>query len=202
MANALTVPEEEQFPGRKHWTRTEVNELIDSGRLVGRYELIDGEIIDKMGQNPAHMFGIMLAMQYLLTVFNAGQVRVQGSILIPGEDAETNEPEPDLAVTVKSANAYAHRHPMPADLLLLIEVSDATRRFDLRTKALLYARAGVGEYWSVDIPMRQIHVHRTPTPSGYNDVIAFPESALIAPLARPEASVIVGTLLPPPETKE
>lgn len=202
MVNILIPPELELFPGRKHWTCKDVDELIACGILVGRYELIDGEIIDKMGQKPLHMSVIMLVMKYLLAVFGADSVRIQGPILIPGEDGETNSPEPDLAVTLEASDAFRHQHPTPADLLLIVEVSDTTLAFDLKTKALLYARASVQEYWVVNIRERQIHVHRAPTSSGYTDILALPESAPLAPLARPDAVVAVNTLLPPSDGTE
>ena len=199
MASILIPPDQELFPGRKRWTYKEVDQLIATGKLVGRYELIDGEIIDKMGQNPQHSLSIMLVMQYLLTAFDARYVRVQLPILIPGEDGETNAPEPDGAVTREASDAFRHQHPMPADLRLLVEVSDTTLAFDLNTKALLYARASVQEYWVVNIRERQIHVHRAPTSSGYTDILVLSESALLAPLARLDAVVAVGTLLPSPD---
>ncbi len=202
MTSILIPPDQELFPGRKRWTYKEVDELISSGILVGRYELIDGEIIDKMGQKPLHMSVIMLVMKYLLAVFGADSVRIQGPILIPGEDGETNSPEPDVAVTREASEAFRHRHPMPADLLLLVEVSDTTLPFDLNTKALLYARSSIQEYWVVNIRERQIHVHRTPTSSGYTDILVLSESAPLAPLARPDAMVVVGTLLPPHDGAE
>ena len=76
-----------------------------------------------------------------------------------------NEPEPDLAVTREDTTVYADRHPGPADLHLVVEVSDTTLRTDLDFKAGLYARAGIPEYWALDLASRRIppqfcHHHR------------------------------------------
>ena len=62
------------------------------------------------------------------------------------------------------------RHPGPADLHIVVEVADSTLRSDRVAKAALYARAGIGEYWIVDIVGRQLFVHRQPLPNGYADI--------------------------------
>jgi hypothetical protein len=109
MTQLLMKPEQEIFPNRKRWTRQECARLVEKGELEGRYELIDGEILSKRGQNPLHMFTIMLAAQWLHKFFDTDYVRIQGPILLQGETGETNEPELDVAVTIGSASAYRSR---------------------------------------------------------------------------------------------
>ena len=125
--------------------------MRDAGYLVGRYELIDGEIISKIGQNPPHAGRVGLFMAWLVSVFSAAHVRIQSTIdLAPGE-VTYDEPEPDAVVTRHSSSAYEHSHPGPDEILLLIEVSDSTLRFDRSTKATVYSRAGIQEYWVADV---------------------------------------------------
>ncbi len=171
--------------------------LIENGRLTGRYELVDGEIISKMGQNPPHAFVIMRLMEWLVGIFGIKFVRALLSINVATADNETNEPEPDLAITTQPAAAYANRHPGPADLQMVVEVSDTTLRFDLRNKAALYARAGIAEYWVADLAGRRLVVHRAPDAQGYADVQEYAEDETAAPLARPEARQRVADLFPP-----
>ena len=80
--------------------------------------------------------------------------------------------------------------------LLVVEVSDSTLRFDLTVKAALYARAGIVEYWVLDVSGRRLIVHREPTPGGYRSVVAYSEFESIAPLASPQNKLQVAELFP------
>jgi Uma2 family endonuclease len=65
-------------------------------------------------------------------------------------------------VLTSDLSSFSHRRPGPGDLDLVIEVAESTLGFDLKTKAGLYARAAIGEYWVLDITGRQMIVHRDP----------------------------------------
>src|SRR5579862_3616878 len=156
VAEAPPLPE--GTPGRIRWTRAQCEAIRDAGILVGRYELIDGEIISKMGQNPPHRMAVVLLHAWLALVFGLLFVQTQAAIDVGSVDPTHNDPEPDAAVTAAPNTAYANRHPGPADLLLVVEVSDSTVRFDRSAKALLYARARIREYWVLDLPGRQLYV--------------------------------------------
>lgn len=187
----------EPAPSPKRWTRRECDFLRENGLLTERYELIDGEIISKMGQKPPHAYVVSVLMDWLISLFGSLHVRIQSSINIGDADPELNDPEPDAVVTAQPAIAYAERHPGPADLLLAVEVSDTTLRFDLRNKALLYARAGIAEYWVADIAGRRFVAHRQPAPEGYREVLEYAEEELLSLSARPDAAARVADLLPP-----
>jgi len=195
MMESLVAPENEIFPNRRRWTRQQCERLAEKGELTGRYELIDGEIISKMGQNAPHSVGLMLMGQWLVSVFGYILVRIQSPIVITSRLGDTNEPEPDIAVTREPSTAYFPRQPGPADVRLIVEVSDATLRFDLKTKALLYARVGIPEYLVFDVAGRQIHRHRAPMRSGYREIVILGENDSLAILDRPE-TIYVGELLP------
>ncbi|HLV80009.1 MAG TPA: Uma2 family endonuclease [Chthonomonadaceae bacterium] len=83
-------------------------------------------------------------------------------------------------------------------LILVGEVSDSTLAYDLSGKALLYARAGIPEYWVVDITGRRLLVHRQPARDGYADIQVYAEGEEAAVISHPEAKVRVSDLLPPP----
>ena len=157
----MTTLQAEQ-PQRKIWTREEFARLSDLFPAQ-RCELIEGDLIDKMGQKPPHA--------YLITLLNAifsqlypGLVRVQLPIALPDPHGITSEPEPDLAVLrgQGAAAEFLRRHPGPEDIALLIEVADSTFQFDRETKARLYARSGVEQYWIVDIQNRRMVVLQGP----------------------------------------
>ncbi|HZP83843.1 MAG TPA: Uma2 family endonuclease [Chthonomonadaceae bacterium] len=190
-------PPPETAPNRIRWTRQQCEAIRDTGILTGRYELIDGEIISKMGQKPSHAYVVNLVMSWLIRLFGVEFVRIQSTIDLAAISPDYDEPEPDAAVTAQPVTAYAERHPAPADLLLVVEVSDTTLRFDRTTKAALYARAGIREYWVVDILGRQAFVHRQPTSDGYGEVTAYGAEESAVTLARPDAPVRVADLLPP-----
>jgi Uma2 family endonuclease len=113
--------------------------------------------------------------------------------VLPGA---SHKPEPDVAVTREPITAYVTGHPGPDDLLLVAEASDSTLTYDLENKGPLYADAGIAEYWVIDLVGRRLIVHREPSATGYQIVTRYGEAQSVSPLAHPEASVIVSTLLP------
>ena len=187
----------EQMPGRVRFTRTQFETIEEAGVLQGRYELIDGEILSKMPVNPPHCITLVALCAWLSSLFGILFVRSQSPIDVGDADPEHNDPLPDAAVTIAPNSAYGKRHPGPADLLLVCEVSDSTARMDRTAKAALYALAGIREYWILDIPLRQLVIHRQPAGTGYTQIIVCGEEDRASTLARPEAAVRVADLLPP-----
>jgi Uma2 family endonuclease len=105
-------------------------------------------------------------------------------------DFLSSAPEPDLVVVNRNFGELRAR-PRPADLLLVAEVSESSLRFDLSTKARLYARCGIEEYWVFDVEARRVIVHRSPVDGLYRDVAAYFEDEEVATLARPDAPKLV-----------
>lgn len=182
---------------RKKWNVRECRFLTDNGLLEpGSFELIEGEIVFKMGQSRPHIITISHILRVLALIFGLEALQNQAQIGI-GERDEFNDPEPDVAVLRGSVDDYPDREPDPAtDILLLVEAANSSVKGDTTVKAAIYARHGLPEYWVVAIPTRQLIVHRQPTADGYADVQTFDEDAVVAPLARPDAQVRVADLLP------
>jgi Uma2 family endonuclease len=145
---------------RGNFTREEVNRLEESGVLTGRYELLEGELIDKMGQNPPHAWALHRVYAWLIRVFGVERLRNQVPIEVAESDRRRNDPQPDIAVLAEARTEYARRQPRGDELTLLVEVADTSSRFDLTVKAALYARAGVPEYWVLDLSRRTLVIHR------------------------------------------
>jgi Uma2 family endonuclease len=182
---------------RKKFTRAEVERLTNYGFFEGqRYELIDGDLIDKMGQKPPHMVGIQLLLKVLARIFDLDFIRCQGSIEASDADSERSVPEPDVVVTAAPLTGYLNRHPRGNECVLVAEISDTSARFDLTRKAALYARAVVPEYWVVDLKGRRLVIHRHPRNGIYNSVQFFSESECISLEGRTEI-IRVAELLPP-----
>lgn len=135
--------------------------MAQAGLFAGqRFELIDGDLIDKMGQNPPHAMAIRLCTRELNRVFGDDLVQGQLPIEAGAADRERSVPEPDLAVLAVNKAEFRRRHPNGEELRLVVEVSDSTVRYDSTLKRDLYARAGVPEYWVLDLNARRLLVHR------------------------------------------
>ena len=198
---SLIAPENEIFPNRKRWTRKECEKLEPLGILPERYELIDGEIISKMGMNPPHSVTLNRFVKWLALLFGIDFLRNQQSITLRGQSGKVNEPQPDFAVTVGPNETYDTHNPAPSELVPLIEISDTTLRMDKNTKALLYAKVGVREYWVANIARREIIRHRKPKRTGYAEIVTFGAEERILPEDRPEDSIRIGDLFPPAPAK-
>lgn len=183
---------------RKRFTRAEVDQMLESGIFAGqRFELIDGELIDKMGQKPPHVSTIQRCMELLATISELARVRVQLPMEAGPVDQEWSVPEPDLAVLAEAKPDFSSRHPNGRELTLLIEVADTTVRHDA-TKRDLYARAGVPEYWVLDLNGRRLIVHRgvNEEKGQYTSIRSYREDEAVAIESRPGQLVAVSALLP------
>lgn len=188
MPTAVTDRPAKLDPPRKLWTRREFDRLSSSGLLDSqRLELIEGELIDKMGKKRAHVNSLTLLYAWLIEIFGARFVNPEAPIDVAPEDNPSNEPEPDLIVLKRDLSHFTNENPRPQDLQLVVEVADSTLRFDLTTKAALYARAGIVEYWVLDIAGRRMIVHRDPQMGRYSYVAAYGGEESVAPLAAPES---------------
>ena len=111
----------------------------------------------------------------------------------PMHIASDGEPIPDIMFTYQEE--YEGHHPFPEDVALLVEVSDTSAAYDLGDKALLYAQAGVTDYWVVLVNDPVVVAHRTPTPEGYQDVTRLTGDDTLSPLAAPGTAWAVNALL-------
>lgn len=179
--------------GRKRWSRDDVAFLERAGLLKGRYELLDGEIISKIGQKPPHAMTVMFVINYLLSIFGRERVRTQATMEVREDDRITNQPEPDVAALREPAETL----PTGEDIFLAVEVSDSTQADDLGRKVGLYARAGVAEYWVLDLQRRVLIAFRTPQGDEWQTRAEYAETDTVASGAAPEGLVRVADLLPP-----
>ena len=178
---------------RKRWTRAEYRRLIAMGALEdGKYELVLGEVWEKMGHGRRHIAACTRLSVALSRIFDPFRVQSQASLPV----TNSGDPEPDFAVLTGVMDDYLEREPTPEEMLLVVEASDSTLRADLTAKARQYGSAGIPEYWVVDIPNRLLHVFRGPVADGYTtEAILTPEDE-VRPLAAPDAAVRVTDLLP------
>ncbi len=108
-----------------------------------------------------------------------------------------SEPEPDLAIVKGTVLDYTEHHPYPEDIYLVVEVADSTLKQDCEVKDKFYAHAGIMEYWVVDLKNRQLNIFRNPTATGYTDRLILSEPNRYSPLAFPNISIDLTSILPP-----
>lgn len=160
----------------------EYQKLIDVGVLTDedKVELLEGYVVLKMPANPPHDSTLMRLDRRFQRLMPDGYVaRCQH-----GSDFPDSRPEPDLAVARGDERAFDARHPEPAELALVIEVSDSSLTRDRLDKGRIYARACIPVYWVVNLVDRQIEVYTDPT------------GPVSAPVYRRRQDYPVGTTVP------
>ena len=181
---------------RRRFTVHDYHRMGEAGILspTDRVELIDGEIVTKMAIGPRHGASVDRANRALTTtVATSAIVRVQGSVRLD----LFNEPEPDIVLLRPRADFYASAHPGPADILLIVEVSESSIDYDRDIKARVYARAGLAEYWVVDLNEDVVHVHSDPFSGIYRSVASYRRDQSIAPRLLPACTISTLDLLGP-----
>jgi Uma2 family endonuclease len=149
----------------RRFSVAEYHKMIQTGILTteDRVELLDGYVVLKMPQNPPHGGCIDLVTGALLPLLPPGWfLRAQLPVTL-----SESEPEPDFAVVRGTRRSYLTRHPGPADVGLVIEVSDSTLDRDRGEKQRIYAAAGIVCYWIVNLVQGQVEVYTGPAGAAY-----------------------------------
>lgn len=184
----------------RRFTRAEYERLIDLGVFQPGepIELIGGDLMVAEPQSSAHYTAIQKTATALRAAFGPGwDVRAQGPISLDDE----SEPEPDLAVVAGEPDDYARAHPSrPA---LTVEVAESSLGMDRQHKGSLYARAGLLDYWVLNLVGRVLEAYRQPVPDAsapfgwrYARREIFDASQHVTPLSAPGSSIPVSRLLP------
>lgn len=155
------------MPSTLHLTLAEYDAMVVRGAfdtLDRKVELIHGELIEMNPAGPLH--------DDLITYLNSWSARhhdpdrtvltSQTGLNLPDQ---VSRPEPDLMWLRK--DRYKQSHPAASDVQLAVEVAYSSLTYDLEEKRLLYAAAGIVEYWIVDAQASCIHVHRDPSNGDY-----------------------------------
>lgn len=134
-----------------------------------RYELLEGVIFELMPIGPQHATKVKkLETQLEKCLGDKAVVFTQHPFQMP----DSSEPQPDILVVKPPLERYEERHPLPEDVLLIIEISDSTLRKDKTDKLALYASVGIPEYWILNLKKMQLEVNRVPdtTEARYREV--------------------------------
>ena len=187
-----------EAPDMRRWTHEEYYRLAEMGFFDDeRVELLDGRIWKLPPQKTPHFTTVRRTTDTLQEVFGEGyEVRPQGPFRLPNG----SEPEPDVLVVPGTSSDFIKSHPIVTDSLLLVEVSDSTLAKDRGSKLITYARAGIEEYWIVNLVHSQLEVYRQPTLEGiYMESSIYRNGESVAPLNAPDREAAVADLLPPIE---
>lgn len=140
----------ENLPTRHRLTVGDYYRMGEAGILSpdARVELIEGEIIDMAPIGSRHAGTVERIAAALRQAIGArAMVRTQQPVSLD----ERSEPEPDVTVVRPRDDYYTSAHPRPDDVLLIVEVAEASLAYDREIKVPLYARHGIGEAWIVDL---------------------------------------------------
>ncbi|MEM9855965.1 MAG: Uma2 family endonuclease [Bacteroidota bacterium] len=146
---------------KKKFTVDDYYLLAEAGIISydDRVELIHGEIIEMSPHNPPHSVCInRLNMLFASQLAGKAIVSVQLSLTLDNY----NEPEPDLVLYKHRDDFYKGEKSKPENALLVIEVANTTIKYDRGVKRELYAKAGIPEYWIVDVKNQLLERYTVP----------------------------------------
>src|SRR5215472_12933390 len=183
----------------RRWQRAEYDRFVDLEVFRGEaVELIAGQLVVAEPQGAYHA-SVVSAVDYALrAILPSGWiVRLQAPVSLDDE----SEPEPDVVVVPGRPGDYRAAHP--AHPALAVEVAESSLAFDREHKGGLYARAGIEDYWIVNLVDRVLEVYREPEPDAaathgwrYRSTAVLTPPAVVAPLAFGSSRIAVADLLP------
>jgi len=183
----------------RRWNRAEYDRLVDLGVFDNEpLELIGGQLIVAEPKGEYHSSAVNAVEYAVRAVLPAGWiVRTQAPVSLDDESS------PELDVVVVPGRPADYRHAHPARPPLAIEVSDSSLAFDRQQKGSLFARAGLEDYWIVNLVDRVLEVHRDPAADAsavfgwrYRSVVVLRPGAVVVPLAFPDVSLALSDFLP------
>ena len=175
---------------RWRWTLDEFDRMIEVG-LLGRndrVELIDGEMVPMAAKGIKHE---NLKSVLINSIFRQLPIGTNATVELGWRPAPDLYLEPDI-VLYPATQLVSQL--VAAEVLLLIEISDSSLRYDRERKVKIYAALGVREYWVIDANSLQTTVHLDPGADGYASVSTHAPSQSLAPKALPVLAVSLGGL--------
>jgi Uma2 family endonuclease len=158
------------MPDRRKISVDDYHRMDDAG-IFGpeeSVELLDGEIYVMPPIGNRHM--ALVSRLARLLHENLGRtvnIRVQGSVVI----SNFSQPQPDICILRARDDDYFKADANPEDILLAIEVSDSSLRFDRITKLPLYLSSGITEVWILNVADRCIEAYPSQRRYAAGDIV-------------------------------
>jgi Uma2 family endonuclease len=178
------------------FTVEEYDRMIETGILSEdeRVELLEGRIVKMSPKGIPHAATNDRVARYFIKRFDERAiVRNQNPIRL----SDSSEPEPDLVLAAPLEKQYADHHPIPADILLVMEIADSSVSIDRNYKSRLYAAAGIIQYCIINLQASELEDYRDPGPDGYRSKQTYKAGQDFSLVAFPETVIVTGELLPP-----
>ncbi len=167
------------------FTVQEYQRIFESGILPSdqRSQLIRGEIYFMAAMGKAHHDALRILGKMLFRAYSDLAEIIQQSPIIVWNDSE---PEPDFALI---RSDFPGGLPQAKDVLLAIEVSDSTLKFDREKKLPEYARSSIGEVWILNLAEAQLEVYREPNGEQFLQLQILKPERLVSALFAPEVTL-------------
>jgi Uma2 family endonuclease len=182
---------------RKRFTVDEYHAMAEAGILAedDHVELVSGEIVQMSPIGPRHAACVDRLDDLLRESAPRGTaiIRVRSPIAV----GEHHEPEPDISVLRFRPDYYAGGLPVPADVLLVIEVADTSPEHDRDVKLAVYARAGIPESWLADLRGGALERHTEPSADGYRLVTRAGRGQVLGSTVLPSLALDVARVIGP-----
>ena len=181
-------------PTRRRFTVAEYYAMGEAGILTedDRVELLDGELIEMPPIGDRHAGSVDYFTEALpLALRRRANVRIQNPVRLD----DGSEPLPDAMLLRRRDDFYRSRKPIPADVLLIIEVSDTSLAYDRGAKLAAYARAGIPEVWIANLPDGRVESYAEPAGGEYAVVRHYYPGSSISPQAFPDIALEVARII-------
>ncbi len=157
---------------RRAFNTADYYRMAEAGILSDddRVELIEGEVIQMSPIGSRHA-GCVTRLNSFISGRMGSSVIV--SVQNPVHLDEYSEPQPDVSVLKPREDFYSNSHPTPDDVLIIVEVADSSVVYDRAVKVPLYARAGIAEFWLVDLVRNVVEIHSAPEQGSYSEMREF-----------------------------
>jgi len=190
------APSRPAVPSRRRFTVVEYYAMAEAGILAPdeRVELLYGDVIVMPPIGNWHASNVdLFTNTFPAQLHGRAVVRVQNPVRLD----DNSQPQPDVMLLSWRDDFYRDGHPGPADVLLLIEVSDSSVDFDRNEKLSAYTAAGIPEVWIVNRPDRRIESYVDPTGDEYATVQHYDPGESISPQTFPDIALQVDQIIPP-----
>lgn len=179
----------------RRFTVYEYHRMIEAG-IFGddeRVELVDGEFVTLPPIARNHAFLVRTLAQAFVERFSKRAIVDVGQNVIV---EERSAPLADILILDNKPDGYLDEIPHAQDVFFLVDISDATLRYDRRRTLPAYAAAGIREVWIVDMNEGCVERFSEPVDGKYAAFERIERAGWIAPLAFPEETIAVSDFLP------